>query len=88
MLYKVTNIKQRWQSLDHPNSFIFPNHQRGQFGGTDLTGFNWHQILSGEVQVNSLLYKMEKEAELFYESFVYALDGEEENPESGGHSKV
>lgn len=43
---------------------------------------------SGEVQVNSLLYSIEKEAEPIYESFVYAGDGEEENPELDGHRKV
>ncbi|XP_063042998.1 uncharacterized protein K02A2.6-like [Engraulis encrasicolus] len=36
---------------------------------------------SGEVQVNSLLYSMGKEAEAIYESFVYTEDDESDNPE-------
>ena len=36
---------------------------------------------SGEVQVNSLLYSMGKEAEPIYESFVYTEDDDNDNPE-------
>ena len=36
---------------------------------------------SGEVQVNSLLYSMGKDAEPIYESFVYTEDDDNDNPE-------